>query len=148
MTDKVITKQVVLWAEEQPGFIQLLRLPRVPIPFPSCGTSLQHLLPSLPQYHIPFAPGCPQALPGRAHKAKELVVTSCHLPTQQTLPQCCANSFGGCPQARCCTIYCTVAAFWRPVKFSWNQIRVQRLWRRKKELTWVLFHKHDSYTQP
>lgn len=134
----------------QSGFIQLLRLPCVP----STLLQLWYLStaspsPSLPQHHTPFAPGCP--LPGPAagaHKAKGLVVTSCHLPTQQTLPQCCANSFGGCPQAQCHTIYCTVAAFWRPDKFSWNQIRVQRLWRRKKELTWLSFHKHDSYTQP
>lgn len=115
-----------------------------------CSTSLQHLFPSPSLNNTPHSPSDPP-MPGPAagaHAAKGLLVRSCHLPAQQTLPQNCTNSFGGCLQAQCCTIYCTSLAFWRPLKFSWNQFRVQRLWRRKKELTWVSFHKHNvSYTQ-
>lgn len=112
--------------------------------FTWCSTSpLQHLLPSPSFSNSLPAPPDPSAWPNGSRNPCSPGV----------LPPACsaspANADGAAQRAleaacKPSTIYCRTVVLWWPVKFSWNRFRVQRLWRRKKELKWVSFHKHKK----
>ena len=107
----------------KPGFTRLFCLPDVPsTPVPAMLPGYSICSPLPPSARPPSSPRSPPLAGAPAANPE-------HVATGGTA------SSGACSRARCCTIDCMTSAIWRPGKLSWNQFRVQRLRRRRKELT-------------